>query len=88
MKKSFLKSLLSEPNSDEWSHKRLIGFLCAISLIIEMFLCSLKWMQPPPEFIADSISYIAIGALLGTVGERIISKYKKEKQTSNSTSNE
>lgn len=68
---------MSEPGSNEWSHKRIIGCFCVFSLVFEMFLCSLKWIVPPPNAIIESVSYIAIGSLLGTVGERIITSFKK-----------
>lgn len=72
MKKSILKSILSEPDSDEYSYKRVIGVFGAFSLIIDMLLCSFfRWAVAPPQFLAETVSYIIIVCLFGSVGEKV-----------------
>ena len=72
MKKSVIKSILSEPDSDEYSYKRVIGVTGAFALIIDMLMCSFfRWAIAPPQFLAEIVSYIIIVCLFGSVGEKV-----------------
>lgn len=77
-----IKSILSEPDSDEYSYKRVIGVFGAFSLIIDLLFCSFfRWALPPPQFLAETVSYIVIFCLFGSAGEKVAKMFAQRGQT-------
>jgi uncharacterized membrane protein YeaQ/YmgE (transglycosylase-associated protein family) len=69
-KKTILKSMLTETNTDEWSHKRVIGVFGAFILIILMAACSIFDLKEPPTSLVSAVEMIVIGCIFGTAAEK------------------
>ena len=70
MKRTIVKSMLCEPNSNEWSSKRILGTIGTLSLIVNMFLCSIKGYAAPPDSIVSAIEFITIACMFGVASEK------------------
>lgn len=70
MKRTIVKSMLTEPNSGEWSSKRILGTIGTLSLIVIMFLCSIKGYPAPPDSIVSAIEFISIACIFGVASEK------------------
>lgn len=75
-KKSIIKSIFSETNTDEWSHKRVIGVVGALSLIFLMIACSIWDLTPPPATLVGAVEMLSIACVAGTAIEKF-SNYRK-----------
>lgn len=72
--KEILKSMLSDEKGN-WSSKRFVGILCALSLCVTLFISSFsKRTITPPDKIVDCVTILAIGGLGLTTIDKIWSK--------------
>lgn len=69
-KKTIIKSMLTETNTDEWSHKRVIGVFGAFILMILMVACSIFDLKEPPTSLVSAVEMIVIGCVFGTAAEK------------------
>ena len=61
--KEIIKSMLSD-ESGNWSSKRFVGILCALSLCATLFISSFsKRSITPPDKIVECVTVLAIGGL-------------------------
>lgn len=87
MKKTFWKSVFSEPGTDEWSWTRMLGTITTLALTISLLLCSMNQFKAPPESLVGALEYISLGSIFGIAAAKFVPK-KTINTNQNDTQNE
>lgn len=70
--KQFFKNMFA--NNEGTSHKRVLGTIGFISLVVFLFTCS----ESHKEAAVSAIEYLTIATVFGTVVEKFVPKSKNE----------
>lgn len=86
MKKSFWKSVFSEPGTDEWSWTRMLGTITTLALTVSLILCSMNQFKAPPESLVGALEYISLGSIFGIAAAKFVPKSRQK--TNQNTNND
>jgi hypothetical protein len=83
MEKSFLKSVFSEPGTNEWSWTRLLGTITTLALVASLLLCSMNQFKAPPESLVGALEYISLGCIFGIAAAKFVPKARQKTNQNN-----